>query len=144
MRKALLAAGLALAALAVGSGWGLRGSSAARAREGAAVSQGAFQDQTGIRVLRVAVTGGGGLVDLRYQVLDPLKAEVVHVRPPKLIDERSGQTIDALFMGHSHGGQAKAGYAYPLLFINEQGLLRRGGEVSVVIGGSRLEHIAVG
>jgi hypothetical protein len=108
------------------------------------LSRSAFEEQTGIRVVRVAVTGGGGLVDLRYQVIDTDKAEVVHSDLPKLIDERTGQTIDALFMGHSHGSDPKAGYTYPLLFVNRQGLVERGGAVSVVVGDSRLQHVAVG
>jgi hypothetical protein len=146
MRRALLAAGLATALLAGLVGWaGARGTSTEVASDDTVgVSKGTFQDQTGIRVLRVAMTGGGGLVDLRYQVVDSDKAEVVHLRPPKLIDEKTGQVIDALFMGHSHGGLPKAGYTYPLLFVNERGLVSRGNTVSVVIGYSRLEHIAVG
>jgi hypothetical protein len=100
-----------------------------------------FQEQTGIRVIRVALTGGGGLVDLRYQVIDAEKAAVVHLEPPVLVDEDSGATIDTLFMGHSHGGDPKAGYSYPLLFVNEGGLLQAGGAVSVVVGDWRLEHV---
>jgi hypothetical protein len=108
-------------------------------------SRARFQAETGIRVIRVAVTGGGGLVDLRYQVIDPDKAQVVHLRTPRLIDERTGQVIDTPFMGHSHGGgQAKAGYTYPLLFVNENGVLTRGSAVSVVIGNSLWADVDVG
>jgi len=109
----------------------------------AKLARSAFQDATGVRVIRVAIVGAGGLVDLRYQVIDPDKAEVVHLYPPNLVDEKTGDVIDALFMGHSHRGNPKAGYTYPLLFVNRAGLVQPGGAVAVVIGDWRLEHVPV-
>jgi hypothetical protein len=106
-------------------------------------AQAAFEQETGIRVLRVAVTAGGGLVDFRYQVVDPDKALVVHDDPPVLVDEKTGAVIDTPFMGHSHSGQPKAGHTYPVLLVNEQGLIGPGDTVTVVVGDSRLEHVGV-
>jgi len=103
----------------------------------------AFQEATGLRVTLVAVTAGGGLIDFRYQAIDPEKAAVVHVSTPFLIDEGTGEVIDGLFMGHSHGGPVKAGYTYPLLFVNDGGAIERGDTVTVVIGRARLEHVGV-
>jgi hypothetical protein len=108
-----------------------------------AVARARFQEATGVRVIRVAIVGGGGIVDLRYQVIDADRALVVHDEPPILIDEDSGAVVDSLFMGHSHGGVPKAGYAYPLLFVNEAGAIEAGGTVSVVIGEWRVEHVPV-
>ena len=112
-------------------------------QEQAAVARSTFQEETGIRVVRVSVVGGGGLVDLRYQVIDPDRAQVVHLTPPVLVEEATGETIDTLFMGHDHGGEPKAGYMYPLIFMNEGWLLESGSTVSVVIGEARLEHLTV-
>jgi hypothetical protein len=103
----------------------------------------AFEATTGVKVVRVALTGGGGLVDLRYRVIDAGKAQHVHHIPPTLVDAESGEVIDTLLMDHAHGGQPEAGHTYPLIFVNEQGLIERGGEVAVVIGGTRLEQVAV-
>ena len=103
----------------------------------------AFEEATGVRVVRVAVTGGGGLVDLRYQVLDPEKALVVHERPPALVAESTGEVVDTLFMGHRHSGRPKLGLTYPLLFVNRSSLIRGGDEVSVVLGGTSLQHVVV-
>jgi len=107
------------------------------------LAQSVFLQSTGIRVIRVAETGGGGLVDFRYQVIDPDKAELIHLQRPRLVDERTGTLVDTLFMGHSHHGVPKAGYSYPLLFVNSQGLIKRGGTVAVVIGDARLDHVPV-
>lgn len=108
-----------------------------------AVARADFLEETGIRIVRVSVTGGGGLLDLRYQVIDPDKAAVVHASTPELVDDGSGRVIDTLFMGHEHGGDPKAGYTYPLLFVNEHGALASGDAVSVVIGAARLPHVPV-
>ena len=53
------------------------------------VSASGLAEHSGVRLIRVAVTGGGGLLDLRYQVVDPSKAVAVHEAntPPAIIDE---------------------------------------------------------
>jgi hypothetical protein len=108
-----------------------------------AAAQGAFEAATGVRVVRVALTGGGGLVELRYQVLDASQAAGIHDRPPTLVDERTDEVIDTYFMGHVHGSTPKTGLSYPLLFVNEGGLIVRGATVTVAIGGGLLERVVV-
>jgi hypothetical protein len=103
----------------------------------------AFEEATGVRVIHVALTGGGGIVDLRYQVLDPGLAATLHNSPPVLLDERTREIVDDLFMGHAHSGSPRAGLSYPVLFVNAGGLIERGSTVSVVIGEERLEHVLV-
>src|ERR1700741_4197051 len=46
--------------------------------ENAATLQAAFEEATGVQLVRIAVTAGGGMLDLRYRVLDPDKAIVVY------------------------------------------------------------------
>jgi hypothetical protein len=113
------------------------------AADGSAAASLRFERETGIRVVRVALTAGDGLVDLRYQVIDPDRADVVHTEPPLLRDERTGAVVGTPFMGHSRMGEPKAGYSYPLLLVNEQGSIERGSSVSVLIGDSILEHVVV-
>ena len=144
--RALLLGGVGLAIVAGLTLWlaVARPSGSEKAKGPTALSLTSFQEQTGVRVVRVAVTGGGGLIDLRYQVLDPNKAVIVHDgRPPALVDEKTGAVIDGLFMGHAHSGEPRAGVTYPLLFVNAQGLIKRGGHASVRLGNSVLEHVAV-
>src|SRR5262245_10831493 len=70
-----------------------------------AVSADGLPGRSGVRITQVAVTGGGGLVDLRFRVLDPDKAHALHdpTTPPAVVDERSGLVLDRLLMGHAHG-----------------------------------------
>lgn len=110
-----------------------------------AVSAAGLLERSGVRVVRVAASGGGGLLDLRFQVVDPDRAVAVHdaETPPALVDERTGGVIAGLLMGHSHHGRLKAGLTYYLVFDNPGSLVRRGDRVSVVLGPARLEHVAV-
>jgi hypothetical protein len=103
----------------------------------------AFEDQTGIRISRVAVTAGGGLIDFRYQVLDPAKAAVVHERgrTPALVDERSGDVLDDLWGHQGHSGRLNAGRTYFLLFVNPNGQIEPYRRLSVRIGPALLEHV---
>lgn len=105
----------------------------------------AFVAKTGVEVAQVAVTGGGGLVDLRYRVVDPDTANAVHERqnPPGLVDEASGAPVWQLVMGHTHKGQGKPGVTYYLLFYNPDDVVKRGSLVTVQLGGARLQHVRV-
>jgi hypothetical protein len=105
----------------------------------------AFEQTTGIRLLRVDLTGGGGLVDVRYQVLDPPAAAVLHDKatPLKLVDEDSGKALATRFHFHTHTSQFKAGVGYYELLVNTAGMLESGDTVSVVVGTAVLEGVPV-
>jgi hypothetical protein len=110
------------------------------------VSQAGLVDLTGVRIARVTLTAGGGLVDLRYQVVDPDKAAAVHdpSTPPGVIDEETGVVVNNLFMGHMHKGELKAAVTYYLVFENPGDILHRGSTVSVLLGNAQVEHVVVG
>ena len=109
------------------------------------VSASGLAERSGVRLVRVAVTGGGGLLDLRYQVVDPSKAVAVHEAqtPPAIIDERTGLVVSRLLMGHAHHGQLKPAVSYYLIFENTGNWVRRGSEVTVLLGDAQLEHVVV-
>jgi hypothetical protein len=142
LRRAALFGSLVVAMVAGGLLF-VSGSPTSTTDRTAQLAPSAFEEKTGVRVALVGLTAGTGLVDFRFQVIDPEKATVVHQYPPFLVDERTGKVIDSLFMGHSHQGELKTGYTYPLLFVNEQGVVKLGGLVSIIIGDARLEHVSV-
>jgi hypothetical protein len=109
------------------------------------VSASGLAERSGVRLIRVAVTGGGGLLDLRYQVVDPSKAVAVHEAktPPAIIDERTGLVLNRLLMGHAHHGQLKAAVSYYLIFENTGNWVRRGSEVTVLLGDAQVQHVVV-
>jgi hypothetical protein len=110
------------------------------------VSKGALAERSGVKLTQVAVTGDGGLVDVRYQVFDPDKANTLHedATPPALVDEQTGLLVSQLLMGHSHHGAYKVGVTYYLVFENPGNLVHRGAKVSVLLGNAQVEHVVVG
>lgn len=104
----------------------------------------AFEEETGIRIVRVALTAGGGLADVHYQVLDPDKALVVHdrTRPPTLVHAKSGAQLNIPFHGHGFH-RLNTGVVYRLHIWNTNGVLGRGDRVTVLIGDARLEQVLI-
>jgi hypothetical protein len=119
-------------------------SSANEGRDPGLLAQSELVEKAGVRVVRVAVTGAGGLVDLRFQVVDPDKATVVHDRkkPPSLILQ-SGQVLRRPLMGHMPHSTPKAGRIYYVIFDNTRYALAPGRTVTVELGGIRLDDVAV-
>jgi len=110
------------------------------------VSEAGLVSRSGVRIVHVAVTGDGGLLDLRFQVIDPEKAAaVVHdlAAPPAIVDETTGVVAKDLFMGHSHSGPLKEAVTYYLIFENPGNLVQRGGLVTVLLGDAQLQHVMV-
>jgi hypothetical protein len=109
------------------------------------VSAAGLVDSSGVKIVYVAITGGGGLIDVRFQVVDPDKAAALHdqATPPALIDESSGVVVNSLLMGHSHSGPYKTGVTYYLVFENPGNLVQRGGRVSVLLGDAQVQHVPV-
>jgi hypothetical protein len=138
--------GVAVAAGALALALGGGGSGARRQHPlPPAVSAAGLVERSGVRVVRVAVTGGGGLLDVRYEVVDPGRAGNLHdaATPPAIVDERTGAPIEGLLMGHAPHSRPKAGVTSVLIFVNPGNSVRRGDRVSLVLGGARLEHVVV-
>ncbi|MHB0869032.1 MAG: hypothetical protein ACYC5J_06195, partial [Chloroflexota bacterium] len=104
----------------------------------------------GFRVVRLAVVAGGGLVDLRFEILDPNKADPV-LNPSQavlLLDEASGRTVGtARFSKIGELRQRptawETGKLYYMGFSNSGGLIKPGSSVSLIVGDYRLEHLVV-
>lgn len=107
------------------------------------LSPAAFRRTSGVEIVRVAVSGDGGLIDLRYRVLDPNAAASIHDATPRLVDERTNVLVNELFMGHSHQGRLKAAQSYYLIFNNPGNLVHRGSRVTVQLGAARVAHVPV-
>lgn len=109
------------------------------------VSQRELASRSGVRIVQVAVSGGGGLLDLRYQVVDPARASSLHdpAKPPALVSEANGVVVSELLMGHQHKGRLKGGHIYYLVFENPGNLVERGSRVSVMLGNASLRNVLV-
>ncbi|WP_214316751.1 hypothetical protein [Nonomuraea sediminis] len=141
-----LPAGLALAlALVAGVAWWLWPASATPAVRRPVVAAGQLPARVGVRLVRLSVSGAGGLLDLRFQVTDPAKAASVHdpATPPVIIDEASGLVVSKLYMNHAHSGDLKAAITYYLVFENSGNWVHSGSRVTVLLGDAQVEHVVV-
>ena len=109
------------------------------------VTEDGLVEAIGVKIVYVAVTGGGGLIDLRFQVVDPEKANRVHDAdyPPTIVDESTGLVVNQLLMGHAHNGPYTAGQTYYLIFENPGNIVQSGGRVSVLLGNAEVDHIVL-
>jgi hypothetical protein len=117
---------------------------ARRAADARLVSATDLEEEYGIRVNLVAVTANGGLVDLRFTVLDKDKAgHILHdaASLPELLLADRGAVLRAP-QPHAHKIELLDGASYFLLFPNSGGLVQAGVPVSVVIDEVRLEPVA--
>ena len=135
----------ATAALVVGAGLWL-GWQAYQAAQlpGTPAAAAAIEAQWGIRVTHIAVLADGGLIDFRFQVIDPDKAGPLFSldKRPAMIVESTGQRVDSLYhpnMAHD----VQAGESVYFIYNDTQGALKPGTAVSVLLGDLRLEHIVV-
>jgi hypothetical protein len=101
--------------------------------------------RSGVRITQVAVTGDGGMVDLRFQVINPELANALHDQntPPAVVDEQTGLVVHELFMDHAHKGPYKTGVTYYLVFTNPGNWIHHGSKVTVLLGNAEVEHVLV-
>jgi hypothetical protein len=109
------------------------------------VSSQGLAAQSGVQITQVAVTGAGGLVDLRFEVVDPNLAAAIHdpATPPAVIDERTGLVVHNLLMDHAHSGAFKTGVTYYYVFLNDRNWLQRHSLVTVLLGNAAVEHVVL-
>lgn len=97
----------------------------------------------GIKVSLVAVTGAGGIVDFRYQVVDPEKATpLIHEEEflPILVNEETGATIGMTTPPHHHATELELGGTYFFLMANANNAIKPGDTVTVVVADTRIEN----
>ncbi|MCJ7711328.1 MAG: hypothetical protein MUQ32_10940 [Chloroflexi bacterium] len=149
-RRALLAAivGVFILPVAVAAGLTFKAipsdDRAANAAAARVVSAADMESEYGVRVNLVAVTAAGGLVDVRFTVVDKDKAEhIFHdaASMPDLLVEASGAVLSAP-KPMAHKLVLLDGATYFILFPNSGGVIQAGTGVSVVVDGIRLEPIA--
>ena len=103
----------------------------------------------GIEVQSLRTTAGGYMLDFRYRVDDPEKAQqlLLPKMSPCLIDEATG----AKFLvprppkvgSLRASGKPVVGKIYFVIFANPGSFIKEGNKVSVVIGDFKVEHLTV-
>ncbi|GIL37510.1 hypothetical protein [Phycicoccus sp. DTK01] len=109
-----------------------------------AVSAEQFASRTGAKLTLLGVTGGGGMVELRYQVTDPDKASLLlhqEDKRPVLVVEDTGATLAMVSRPHNHKAELNLGGTYFFLMANTRNAIHDGTRVTIIVGDVRLEHV---
>lgn len=104
----------------------------------------ALADEWGIRIQHVAPLADGGLLELRFQVVDPDKVifmfdDIDFI--PKMVDEDTGTLIEINNLPHSH--DVPAGLSEFIIYRNVGGSVMPGDLVTVMVSDLKLEHFKV-
>lgn len=110
------------------------------------ISAQTLKDEYGIEMYLVAVTAAGGMVDVRYRVIDPVKAE-------KLVDPQDGGIMPMVYVRdgdtmlmpamHMRTQRLIADRMYFVLIPNSQNAVKRGVAVTISFGDVALEPMIV-
>lgn len=141
--------GLALVAtlVATGVGAGVTGLvQASPAHKRPSVPQDSeVEGKSGIRVTRVSLAADGGLLDVRYIVLDPTLATRWTGntdKPPIMNNERTNSRFDRV-AAMREGHDLRPGQTYYLIYLNKAGDVKRGDRIDLQIAGSTLTGVPV-
>jgi hypothetical protein len=99
-----------------------------------------IEAEWGVRFTSVTLTADGGLVDLRFVVLDPEKASLLlgdEEEAPRLAVREDGEVVLHPAMILHRGLQT--GHTYVLLYRNTGGVVRVGHDVSILAGDERID-----
>jgi hypothetical protein len=106
---------------------------------------GQMEGALGVRFTQAAVVGDGGIVELRYMVLDTQKGSAFQndtKHPPVLRSERNGKVAwRAALMKQGH--ELRPGQTYYILYLNNGSAIKRGDKIEITAGSNKLVHVPV-
>ncbi|GAG39156.1 unnamed protein product, partial [marine sediment metagenome] len=109
----------------------------------------ALEEKSGLRLLRATVSAQGGMIDLRYEVLDPAKAQLNadRMKEAYIFDESSGtiaRVASVAKLGELRQlGSGRPGQVNYVLFANPGGAIKPGDTIVVVAGDMPLGRLMV-
>ena len=98
-----------------------------------------LETRYGIQVAQLALTASGGLVDVRFKVLDAAKARALLADPANAPTLIAGDKPPLAPPHHAlQGAKFSTGQIFYVLYPNLRGAVQRGGEVTIAMGAARL------
>jgi hypothetical protein len=99
----------------------------------------ALETQTGIQIAHVGLTASGGLVDVRFKVLDAAKAKVMLADPANAPQLVVGDKPPLMAPHHAlRGARFAQGQVFYILYPNQRQAIKPGVPVTVAMGQTRL------
>lgn len=107
------------------------------------------QASWGIEIISTRLTAAGHMIDLRYRVVDPEKAVSFVNRSAKIymMDQETGErlSIPRTRLGLLRQTPVKPlkDRNYFVFFANENGIVREGSRVAVIMGDQKIENLVI-
>lgn len=99
----------------------------------------ALETQTGIQIAHLGVTASGGLVDVRFKVLDPAKAKALLGNPANAPQLIVGDQPPLVAPHHAlRGARFGQDQVFYILYPNQRQAIKPGVPVTVAMGQTRL------
>jgi hypothetical protein len=140
-RRLLITVLLAVLAVAVGFR-----SAAQAGRHDVMPKDAAMESSLGVRFTQAMVVADGGIVELRYTVLDAQKASEfqndVHHPPVLRSEKRSGHPLYRTAL-MKQGHELRPGQTYYVLYLNNHNAVRRGETLEIAAGARTLAKVPV-
>lgn len=137
---------LTLAALLAALSWRASAGQADAAKHHRMPRDARMEASLGIQFQRAAVVADGGIVELRYTVLDTQKASRfqndVHHPPVIKSEQRGGNPLYRTAL-MKQGHTLRGGQTYYILYLNNHHAVRPGETVEIDAGGGRLVSVPV-
>lgn len=108
---------------------------------GTTISTRALERRFGIHLTDIAVTHSGGLVELRFTVVDTFKARQLINATPRLIAHDTGYSLQAPELGPWRSIRLQKDASCFVLFPNARSTVKSGSRVSLAFGGVRVEPV---
>ena len=141
---ARLVVGLLVLLLLAAVAWRTTGPAEAGGRYDVPRSSG-LEAKLGVRFVQAAVVADGGIVELRYQVLDAQKASAfqrkVHSPPVLRSESRPGALYRTALMRQGH--ELRPGQDYYILYLNNKRAVRSGETLRIEAGDQELAKVPV-
>ncbi len=108
---------------------------------GIPISKYTLEKRFGIQLTRIAVSHSGGLVELRFTVVDTMKAKQLMGKTPRLIAAETGFSLQSPENGPWRSIRLQKDASCFVLFPNAHGTIKPGSRVSLSFGGLRVEPV---
>lgn len=139
----LLWPGIALLVALVGYQiWRANGAGALASTPGGMPISAEMENKFGVRFTDLRLAGRGGLVDLRYRVVDADKAKNFghYTETSPLLIAEDGGKVEVTIMGlHNH--RVEAGRIYYVLYRNTENVIKPGSLVTIRVGDLQLTNV---
>jgi hypothetical protein len=105
----------------------------------------AIEAKWGIRITQVAISADGGMVDFRYIILDPNKAQnfAEDAQSTPTLHPDGNRTVVFQTAKMPHKNQLQPGATYFLLYENAAGAVKAQSYLTVQLGDISLAHVPV-